>query len=101
MQGRPYPYFVLCFLLDGSVVDLVSVPICGPAGEGALQRMSLDQNALSSLSASLADLTNRLGEVARAAGEDDDAVIDVLEVQRQLQTASRRLEKVLRRITRG
>ena len=61
--------------------------------------MSLDKNALSSLSASLADLTTRIGEVARAAGEDEDALIDVLEVERQLQTATRRLEKIVRRIS--
>lgn len=63
--------------------------------------MPLDNNALSSLAASLDDLTNRLGEVARQAGDDDDALIDVLEVERQLQTACRRLTKILRRIERG
>ncbi len=63
--------------------------------------MTLDKNALSSLSASLVDLTNRLGDVARDAGEDDDALIEVLEVERQLQTASRRLEKILRRVSRS
>lgn len=63
--------------------------------------MTLDKNALSSLSASLVDLTNRLGDVARDAGEDEDALIDVLEVERQLETASRRLEKILRRISRA
>ncbi len=62
--------------------------------------MPLDQNALSSLSASLDDLTTRLGEVARQAGDDDDALIDVLEVERQLQTAGRRLTKILRRVDR-
>ena len=61
--------------------------------------MSLDKNALSSLSASLADLTNRIGDVARDASEDEDALIDVLEVERQLQTATRRLEKIVRRIS--
>lgn len=61
--------------------------------------MPLDKNALSSLSASLADLTNRIGDVARAAGGDEDALLDVLEVERQLQTAGRRLEKILRRIS--
>ncbi len=63
--------------------------------------MPLDQNALSSLSASLDDLTTRLGEVARQAGDDDDALIDVLEVERQLQTAGRRLTKILRRVGPG
>jgi len=63
--------------------------------------MPLDKNALSSLSASLDDLTVRLGEVAREAGEDDDALIEVLEVERQLQTAVRRLTKILRRVERA
>lgn len=62
--------------------------------------MPLDHNALSSLSASLEDLTARLGEVARQAGDDDDALIEVLEVERQLQTACRRLTKILRRVDR-
>lgn len=63
--------------------------------------MPLDKSTLSSLSASLNDLTNRLGEVARTAGEDDDALTELLEVERQLQTATRRLEKILRRVTRS
>jgi hypothetical protein len=60
----------------------------------------LDRSALSSLSASLAEVTERLGQVARAAGVDDDGTQEVLEVERQLQTAGRRLEKVLRRLDR-
>ncbi|MGB5755373.1 MAG: hypothetical protein WBM50_00540 [Acidimicrobiales bacterium] len=63
--------------------------------------MSLDKNALSSLSATLADLTVRLGDVAREADGDDDTLIDVLEVERQLQTAGRRLEKILLRLSRS
>lgn len=62
--------------------------------------MAIDQNALSSLSATLGDMTSRLGEVARAADGDDEALIELLEVERQLQTAGRRLEKILRRISR-
>jgi len=62
--------------------------------------MTLDRNALSSLSASLGDLTSRLGEVAREAGEDEDAVMEVLEVERQLSTAGRRLEKIVHRLGR-
>lgn len=62
--------------------------------------MALDKNALSSLSASLDDLTTRLGEVARSAGEDEDALIEVLEVERQLTTARRRLEKIVHRLSR-
>ena len=61
----------------------------------------IDQSALSSLAASLEEVTTRLGEVARAAdGEDEGAQQEVLEVERQLQTAGRRLDKVLRRLSR-
>jgi vacuolar-type H+-ATPase subunit D/Vma8 len=63
--------------------------------------MPLDKNTLSSLSASLDDVTSRIGEVARAAGSDDEALIELLEVERQLQTAGRRLEKILRRVGRS
>ncbi len=62
--------------------------------------MPIDQNALSSLSASLDDLTARIGDVARAAEGEDDALIELLEVERQLQTAGRRLEKIVRRVGR-
>ncbi|MEM7272924.1 MAG: hypothetical protein AAF547_07605 [Actinomycetota bacterium] len=62
--------------------------------------MPLDNNALSSLSASLDDLTARLGGVARDADVEDDAVLEVLEVERQLQTAGRRLEKIVHRLSR-
>lgn len=63
--------------------------------------MPLDKSTLSSLSASLSDLTVRLGDVAREAGSDDEALIELLEVERQLETAGRRLEKILRRIDRS
>ncbi len=63
--------------------------------------MPLDKNALSSLSASLTDLTTRLGDVAREADGDEDTLIDVLEVERQLQTAGRRLEKIRLRLSRS
>lgn len=63
--------------------------------------MPLDKTTLSSLSASLSDLTVRLGDVAREAGSDDEALIELLEVERQLETAGRRLEKILRRIDRS
>ncbi|MEM7325498.1 MAG: hypothetical protein AAF531_20595 [Actinomycetota bacterium] len=62
--------------------------------------MTLDRNALSSLSASLDDLTRRLGEVARQAGQDEDSVLEVLEVERQLTTAGRRLGKIVHRLGR-
>lgn len=63
--------------------------------------MPLDYSTLSSLSASLDDITNRLGELARSAGEDDDALVELFEVERQLQTSGRRLEKIVRRVGRG
>ena len=62
--------------------------------------MAIDATALSSLSASLDDLTTRLGQLANEANEDDDERGELLEVERQLGTASRRLEKLLRRASR-
>lgn len=62
--------------------------------------MPLDRSALSSLSASLDDVTARLGAVARDAGDEDEAVVEVFEVERQLQTACRRLDKILHRLSR-
>ena len=63
--------------------------------------MPLDSTALSSLSASLHDLTNRLGQLASVGGEDEDDRNELLEVERQLQTAWRRLEKIVLRASRG
>ncbi len=58
--------------------------------------MAIDYYLLSSLSATLEDVVRRLGEVARTADDDNDPVIDLLEVERQLTTASRRLAKITR-----
>lgn len=63
--------------------------------------MPLDYSTLSSLSASLDDITNRLGDLGRSAGEDDEALVELFEVERQLQTACRRLEKIVRKVGRG
>lgn len=63
--------------------------------------MPIDHTALNSLSSSLDGLTSRLGELARDSDEDDDDRGDLLEVERQLQTAGRRLEKILRRRARA
>ncbi len=63
--------------------------------------MPLDHTALSSLSASLEDLTQRLGAIAAQANDSDDDRNEVLEVERQLQTAGRRLEKITRRASYG
>lgn len=59
--------------------------------------MAVDYHLLSSISASLDDLVRRLGEVARTADDENDPVVDLLEVERQLTTASRRLAKITRR----
>ena len=58
--------------------------------------MAIDYHLLSSLSATLDELVGRIGELARSADEDDDVAIDLLEIERQLTTASRRLAKVAR-----
>lgn len=57
--------------------------------------MAIDYHVLSSLSATLEDVVRRIGEVARSA-DDSDPVVDLLEVERQLTTASRRLAKITR-----
>ncbi len=58
--------------------------------------MAVDYHLLSSISATLEDVVRRLGEVARSADDDNDPVIDLIEVERQLTTASRRLAKISR-----
>lgn len=63
--------------------------------------MALDTNALSSLSSTLDDLTARLGEVAREAEPDDDVLVELLEVERQLRTSGRRLTKIVMRVGRN
>lgn len=62
--------------------------------------MTVDRNALSSLSATLSDVVDRLGTLARTAGEDDEVGSELLEVERQLTMSHRRLEKAIRRATR-
>lgn len=62
--------------------------------------MPIDSTALSSLSATLDDLTRRLGQLAKEAEEDDEDRGELLEVERQLQIAGRRLDKLLRRAAR-
>jgi hypothetical protein len=62
--------------------------------------MPLDVSALDSISATLDELTARLGQLADATGSDDDALLDLREVERQLQTCSRRLAKIVRSTTR-
>lgn len=62
--------------------------------------MVLDVNALGSLSATLDDLTARIGQLADGSDADDEAVLELREVERQLQATSRRLATVLRRVKR-
>jgi len=59
----------------------------------------LDISALGSISASLDDLHLRLSEIADNATDNDDIANELLEVERLLRTASRRLTKVLRQAT--
>ncbi|MEZ5228742.1 MAG: hypothetical protein R2710_19375 [Acidimicrobiales bacterium] len=59
--------------------------------------MPLDVNALESLSATLDDLVRRLAAIAREAGDDEEIGVELREVERQLETASRRLTKAVAR----
>ncbi len=58
--------------------------------------MSVDYSELSSLSSMLEETTNRIGEIAKSGDEEDEAILSLYEIERQLQTASRRLAKLLR-----
>lgn len=62
--------------------------------------MGLDANALGSISSSLDELVRRIGNLATEAQDDDDALSELREVERQLQTSSRRLTKIVRRLSR-
>ncbi len=62
--------------------------------------MPIDNTALSSLSATLDDVTTRLRDLALVADEEDEDRGELLEVERQLQIAGRRLDKLLRRASR-
>ena len=59
--------------------------------------MALDVGSLSSLSGSLEELVERLGQLAGSVDEEDDVGVELREVERQLQTAARRLAKAARR----
>lgn len=63
--------------------------------------MALDGNALGSISYSLDDLIDRIGQLADRADDEDDALIELREVERQLQTSGRRLAKIVRRVSRA
>ena len=61
--------------------------------------MALDSNALGSISYSLDDMVERIGQIADSADVDDDALAELREVERQLQTSARRLAKIVRRVS--
>jgi hypothetical protein len=48
------------------------------------------------MSSTLEDLTSRLGQLAEASDGEDDALLELREVERQLQTCCRRLAKIAR-----
>ena len=60
--------------------------------------MALDTSALGSLSLSLDELVDRLSRLAAGVDEDEEIGSELREVERQLNTASRRLTKALRRV---
>ena len=60
--------------------------------------MPLDTSALGSVSLSLEDLLMRLRELATDTNEDDEIGSELREVERQLDMASRRLQKAVRRL---
>jgi hypothetical protein len=61
--------------------------------------LALDDSALGSISATLDELVDRIGTLADGAGADDEALVELREVERQLQTAGRRLAKIVRRLS--
>ena len=62
--------------------------------------MGLDVNALDSMSATLHELTDRISHLLADTNEEDDAVAELREVERQLQSSTRRLTKIVRRVQR-
>jgi len=98
--GRRFGSTVACLQVGRSIhdPDLSAVDLCPPTpGPISEVNVAIDYHALTSLSATLDDVVRRIGELARTAGDDDDAAVDLQEVERQLTTASRRLTKVVRR----
>ena len=78
-------------MLDGSVGGDALDHDFGPP-------MTLDVNALDSISATLQELTDRIGQLVEASNDDEDALAELREVERQLQTSTRRLAKIVRRV---
>ncbi len=61
--------------------------------------LALDGSALGSISATLDELVDRIGRLAADADAEDEALVELREVERQLQTAGRRLTKIVRRLS--
>jgi len=61
--------------------------------------MPIDTNALGSIAASLEDLNKHLSELIQSSGEDDDSIVEILEVERHLETSARRLTQIMRKLT--
>lgn len=59
--------------------------------------MALDINALSSMNSSLEDLVGRLARLSTNLDDEDEIGVELREIERQLQTAQRRLTKAVRR----
>jgi hypothetical protein len=55
-------------------------------------------SSLTSVAASLEDLVQRVRNTADALGPDDDVGAELIEVDRQLQAAARRLRRLVRRL---
>jgi uncharacterized protein YgfB (UPF0149 family) len=62
--------------------------------------MALDHTALSSLAATLGEVTDRLAAMAHGLHDDDDDRGELREIERQLQTVNRRLAKMVHRTSR-
>lgn len=91
-------------MFDGSVErgspgqHLAATRILDPTSTGA--RMGIDINALDSMSSTLQELTDRISHLLVETNEEDDAVAELREVERQLQSSTRRLSKIVRRVQR-
>lgn len=59
--------------------------------------MAIDVSALGSITRSLLELNDRLREIALSVSDDDEVGSELREIERQLQTASRRLDKAMRK----
>lgn len=60
--------------------------------------MSVSPSSLSSVAATLDELVRRVRAAADAFGPDDDVGAELIELERQLQAAERRLSRLTRRL---